>query len=91
MVLREASLGIRQEEDIIALDVIDLAPRVHDPRIIAGDDGDDVDALGLQLRELLDVGWKVESLAAGREGAGDGDEDDLLACPVLVGVVFLWL
>ena len=52
---------------------------------------DDVDALGLQLRELLDVGWKVESLAAGREGAGDGDEDDLLACPVLVGVVFLWL
>ena len=90
MVLREARLGVGEEEQIVALDVVHLAPGVHDPRVVGGDDGDDVDALGLQLRQLLNVGREVHGLAAGREGAGHGDEDDFLAGEVLGGVVLLW-
>lgn len=64
--------------NIVTLDTVDLAPSVHDPSVVRGDDGDNVDALALDLLDLLDVGGQVASLAAGRESA----------CPVLIMLHF---
>jgi hypothetical protein len=89
IVLGEESLGVAEEQDIVALDAIDLAPCIHDPGVVRRDHGNDVDALALQLRQLLDVGGQVVGLAAGGEGAGDGNEDDLFARPFFRGIVLL--
>ena len=82
-------LGVGQEQDVVALDLVDLAPGVHDPGIVVGNDGDVVDALALELLKLGDVGRQVVGLAAGSEGTGDRDNDDLLALPLLGGIVLL--
>lgn len=55
--------------DAIILYAIDLAPRIHHPRVVGCDDGNDVYALGLEIFDVLDVGGKVTSLAAGCECA----------------------
>jgi hypothetical protein len=89
VVLGEETLGVGEEEDVIALDAVDLAPGVHDPRVVRRDNGNDIDALALQLPQLLNVGRKVVRLAAGCERAGDGNHDDLLARPLLGGIVLL--
>lgn len=47
---RIASDLARVTYDIVPLDAIRFAPRAHDPSIIESDNGDDVDALGLDLR-----------------------------------------
>ena len=88
-ILGEESLGVAEEEDIVTLDAVDLAPGVHDPRVVRRDNGNDIDALALQLTQLLNVGRKVVRLAAGCERAGDGDHNDLLARPLLGGIVLL--
>jgi hypothetical protein len=49
--------------------VVDFAPAVEDEFVVVGDEGDDVDAFGLELLELLDVGGEVVGGAAGGEGA----------------------
>lgn len=69
MLLREEGLGVGEEQDIIALGTIDLAPGVHDPSIIACDGGHNVHTLVLELAALLEVGRKVVGLAARRESA----------------------
>jgi hypothetical protein len=46
--------------------------------VVGGDEDNLVDALGLELVLVLDVGDDMLLLAGGREGAGDGDYDDLL-------------
>jgi hypothetical protein len=54
--------------------------------VIAGDEDDLVDALGLERVLVVDVGDYVLLLAGRREGARDGDYDDLLVggfCSVL--------
>jgi hypothetical protein len=89
VVLGEEGLGVAEEEDVITLDTVDLAPGVHDPAVVAGNDSDDIDALALQVAELLDVGRQVVGLATGRERTGNADEDNLLAGPLLAGVVLL--
>ena len=81
---------VAHEEGLAVLGAaVDLAPGVHDERVVGGDDDDLVDALGGQLLLVLQVGRDVHGLAAGGEGAGDGDEDDLLAGELLAGVVGL--
>lgn len=88
VVLRERSVA--HEEGLAVLGAaVDLAPSVHDERIVGSDDDDLVDALGGELLLVLKVGRDVHSLAAGSESAGDGDEDDLLAGELLAGVVGL--
>lgn len=88
MVLGERRVA--HEEGLAVLGAaVDLAPGVHDERVVGGDDDDLVDALGGQLLLVLQVGRDVHGLAAGGEGAGDGDEDDLLAGELLAGVVGL--
>lgn len=89
MVLGEERLGVAEHENVIALNTVDLAPSVHDPRVVRRNDGNDINALALQLRQLLDVRRQVVSLAPGGERAGDRDEDDLLAGPLLGGIVLL--
>ena len=69
VLLGEEGLGVGEEQDIIALGAVDLAPGVHDPGVVARNGGDDVYALVLELAALLEVGGKVVGLAAGREGA----------------------
>lgn len=86
MLFGEECLGIAQEQHLVALDAIDLAPRVHDPRIVARNRGDDVNALLAEFGCLLDVRRQVVRLAAGCEGAGNAEDDDLLVGPFLGGI-----
>ncbi len=50
------------------LDFVHLSPRSHDKSIVRGYEGDNVDALLLDLVDVLDVRWEVVGLAAGCEG-----------------------
>jgi hypothetical protein len=69
IVLGEESLAVGEHEEVLALgDVVDLAPSVEDELVVVGDEGDNVDALGLEFLELLDVGREVVGGAAGGEG-----------------------
>ena len=68
VVLGEESLAVGEHEEVLALwDAIDLAPSVEDKFVVVGDEGDNVDALGLEFLELLDVRRKVVGGAAGGE------------------------
>jgi hypothetical protein len=68
VVLREESLVVSEHEEVFALrDTVDLAPSVEDEFVIVGDEGDNIDALGLEFLELLDVGREVVGGAAGGE------------------------
>lgn len=73
--------------DVITSDLVGLAPGAHDVGIVVGDDGNNVDTLGAELRELLDVLGDVAGRADGGEGTGEGEEDNLLVGPLLGGVV----
>jgi hypothetical protein len=64
ILLAEEGLGIAEEQDLVALDAIDLAPCVHDPAVVGGDGCDNVDALVGEGLAVLDVGGKVIGLAS---------------------------
>lgn len=64
IVLAEESLGVAQEEHVVTLDAIDLAPRIHDPAVVGRNGRNDVDALVGELAAVGDVGGKVVGLAA---------------------------
>lgn len=63
--------------DGLVLDPIRLAPGRHDKGVVVGDEDDGVDALGLELVQVGQVGGDVLLLAGRGEGARDGDQDDL--------------
>ena len=88
MVLRERRVAHEKSLAVLGA-AVDLAPSVHDERVVGSDDDDLVDALGGQLVLVLQVGRDVHGLAARGESAGDGDEDDLLAGEFLAGIVGL--
>jgi hypothetical protein len=75
-----------QAYDRIIFDAIGLPPRAHNPCVIEGDHGDDVDAFALECGPVLDVAGEVFGAAAGGEGAGDGEEDDLFVGPFCCGI-----
>lgn len=54
--------------NVVAGDTVGLAPGAHDVGVVVGQDGNDVDALGAQLRKLLDVLGDVVGGADGGEG-----------------------
>jgi len=83
----ECCAGVGEEENRIILDAVRLSPRAHNPRIIEGDHGDDVDAFALECGFVLDVAGEMLGAAAGGEGAGDGEEDDFFIGPFFAGVV----
>lgn len=116
MLLAEKGLGVGQQDDlVVGRDLVDFAPGAHDEGVVGRDHGDLVDALFLQVVDLLDVWRQVVGLAAWGESAcgvsecvankiverwgavrgiviftWNGDEDDLLAGPLLAGVELLW-
>lgn len=55
--------------------------------VVGGDEDDLVDALGLEVVQLGEVGGHVGDLAGWGEGAGDGDEDYFLGGEFFAGVV----
>ena len=57
--LRESRVGVRDEQDIVALDTASLTPGRHDEGVVVGHKSDSVDALGLQLLNVLDEAGKV--------------------------------
>lgn len=64
--------------DEVVLDLVRLAPCTHHERIIVRNYYDLIDSLGLEGILLLEEGRDVLLGAGGGEGAGDGNEDDLL-------------
>lgn len=74
----EDNWGGRKTHDEVVGDVVGLAPAGHDVGVVVGEEDDLVDALGLELVALSDVAGKVGGGAGRSEGAGEGDDDDLL-------------
>src|SRR3569832_2594056 len=66
--LGEVAIAIGQHADL-AVRLLILAPGVHHERVIDGDAGDFVDALGLQCVEILHEARDVLGRASRREGA----------------------
>jgi hypothetical protein len=62
MVLREESFRVTQEQDIVTLDPVDLAPSIHDPAVIGCDDGNNVNSFLAELLAILDIWWKMVCL-----------------------------
>ena len=54
--------------NVVVLDTVGLAPGAHDEWVVDGKDGNDIDTLGLEFRELLDVLGDV----SGRTDRGEG-------------------
>lgn len=77
----------RESHDELVLDAVGLAPGRHDEGVVVGNDDDLVNALGLELVGVVDVRGDVGGRAGGREGAGHGDEDDLLLLELCGGGV----
>ena len=65
--------------DRVIFDAIGLSPRTHDKRIVERNASHDINALRLQGGQVLDEAWEMLGGAAGREGTGDGEENDFLA------------
>lgn len=67
--LGELGVGVREEQDIVPPNVVRLPPGTHDKRIIGRDDGNDVDALLAEVREVLDIAGDMAHGASRGEGA----------------------
>lgn len=67
--LRELGLGIRQKENVVASDGVGLAPSAHDVGIVVGENGNNINTLGLQFREVVNVSGDVSGGADGGESA----------------------
>jgi hypothetical protein len=65
---RSVGGGEGKAYNVITGDAVGLAPGAHDVGIVVGQDSDDVDTLGADLRELLDVLGNVVGRADGGEG-----------------------
>jgi hypothetical protein len=81
----------RQSYNIVILDVIGLAPRAHDEGVVEGNAGNDIDALALQLGQILDEARKMLGGASGGEGARHGEQNHLLISPLYRGICQLKL
>src|SRR5678815_5910851 len=66
-------------------DMLVLGPGIHDEGVIDCEAGD-IDALALEVPELLHVAWQMLGRAGRRKGAGHGKKHDLLAVSYLVRV-----
>ena len=62
-----------------------LGPGLHDERIVDRCHGDGVDALGLERRDVVEEARHVHVRAGRCEGAGHGEQRDLLALENIVG------
>lgn len=79
---RELALLVAEEEEAVIVNAVSLTPAGHDVWVVAGEDGDDIHALLLQLWELLDEVWDVVRGAGGGERSWEGEKDYLLVGPL---------
>src|SRR6266404_3089691 len=77
-------VAVSQELDL-AFGIARLLPRIHHEAVVDGGDRDGVDALGLDRGGVLHEAGQMVLVAGRREGAGDGEQHDLLALEDLVG------
>lgn len=68
----------KKTHDEVVLGVVGLAPGGHDKGVVGGNHDDLLNALCLEGIDVLDEAGQVVGLACGCEGAGDGDDDNLL-------------
>lgn len=66
--LGELGLGVGQEENVVASDAVGLAPGAHDVGIVVGENGNHINTLGPQGREVVNVSGDVGGRADGSEG-----------------------
>ncbi len=64
---------------------VDLLPRLHDEHVVDAGHRDGVDALGLDGVGVVEEARHVQVVAGRREGAGHGEQRDLLALEDFVG------
>jgi hypothetical protein len=81
--------GIPKTYNSVIGDTVGLGPTVHDKGIVDSNDDDLVNALGLDLVNVLDVRRNVRATASGSESTGDGDKDDLLVLE-LYSIMSVW-
>lgn len=74
----EVPIPVRQQEHLV-LDLEVLLPGLHDEGVVHRNASDGVDALGFELRGLVDESRQVLLRAGRGEGSRDGEEDGLLA------------
>lgn len=73
-----------QTHNVVVRDAVGLGPRRHDKGVVGGHDDNLVDAGLLEGLPLLEEGRQVLLGAGGREGAGDGDHDDLFVLELCI-------
>lgn len=83
----ELGIVVGHEENLVICNAIGLGPTMHDKCVVDSNDDDLINALGLDLVNVLDVGRNVRSTASRSESTGDGDNNDLLTLELLTGVV----
>jgi hypothetical protein len=83
----ELGIVVGHEENLVIGDTVGLGPTVHDKCVVDSNDDDLVNALGLNLVNVLDVGRNVRATASRSESTRDGDNDDLLVLELVTGVV----
>lgn len=66
-VMRRGTAEHGETNNVIAGNLVDFAPCVHDPTIIVCNDCNEINTLGFELAELVDIWRKVVCLAAWSE------------------------
>jgi hypothetical protein len=79
----------RKTYNLVIGDTVGLGPTVHDKCVVDSNDDDLVNALGLNLVNVLDVGRNVRATASRSESTRDGDNDDLLVLE-LYSMMSVW-
>src|SRR5579883_24097 len=81
----EVAIAVGEHLDL-ALDLLLLAPGIHDEGVVHREAGDRIDALCPELVRLLDEAREMLGRACRREGAGKREKHHLLALEELVGL-----
>lgn len=66
-------------------DLVGLSPSAHYERVVEGQNSNNVNSLGLELREILNVAWQVAYGASRSEGAWRNWKDVLDRRPMNQG------
>lgn len=68
----------RETHDLVVGNTVGLGPAAHDKGVIYSDDNDLINALGLDLIDVFQVGRNVRARASRCEGTWDRDKNNLL-------------
>lgn len=68
----------RETHDLVVGNTVGLGPAAHDKGVIYSDDNNLINALGLDLIDVFQVGRNVRARASRCEGTWDRDKNNLL-------------